>query len=196
LKRKSPLLLAISLNVFLVVVLGVVFNFLPVPLFLPCTHPLAQSAILALGVVMMFQLVFGAKILPRSAILTICMMTLLLLAFWLGSYPYSPLGFSTGRIPVLRSFMITTRSGPPFSLAPGEVLSLGRGSAAAIEPVLLAGKVKCAWSSAKGGRLDTPEVCDLVYSPPAAEYDLLRVQIQPACGLPASTAQIKISILP
>jgi hypothetical protein len=50
--------------------------------------------------------------------------------------------------------------------------------------------------SASGGALDDPQSCATVYVPPQADYDILKVSLQPGCGLPRSVGQIKISILP
>jgi hypothetical protein len=61
---------------------------------------------------------------------------------------------------------------------------------------MLTDAVRCDWSSANGGALDDPQSCDVVYNPPRAEYDILKVSIRPGCGLPNSIGQIKISILP
>ena len=196
LKKFFPLI-AISVSVLLSVILFAVLNALPIPLFLPCTHPFSQTAILALGCAAILQALLGAKILPGATKWMVGIAAaLVLLAVWLGSYPFSPLGFADGRIPVLRGFLLTTRSLAGVDVAPGEIVTLSSGSAASIEPLLLAGDVACIWSSANQGVLDNPNDCTIAYRPPQAEYDILKVRIQPACGLPGSSAQIKISILP
>lgn len=195
-KKLSPLLI-LSLSATLVVVIFVALSVFPIPLLIPCTHPFSQNAVLALGIPLVFNLILAAKIPLETTKLTVVSVTaLIFLAFWLGSYPFSPLGFSAGRIPVLRGFKFTTRARLNASVAPGGIVTLISGSPAAIEPVLLTGNVKCAWTSANGGNLDNPNDCDIAYSPPQADYDILKIRLQPACGLPESSAQIKISILP
>ena len=195
-KKFSPLI-AISASVLLTLILFAVFNALAIPLFLPCVHPVSQTAILALGCAAILQMGIGPKILPgttgRAVGITVA---LILLVFWMGSYPFSPLGFADGRIPVLRGFLLTTHSMAGAEVAPGEIVTLSSGSAASIEPLLLVGDVECTWSSVNQGVLDNPNDCTIAYRPPQAEYDILKVRIQPACGLPGSSAQIKISILP
>jgi hypothetical protein len=196
-RKNPPWFLAASLSAVLTVIFFMLLNALSLPQLLPCTHPISQSAALALAAIAIFQLVIGKRFLPATAKITLGMaVALIFLAVWLGSYPYSPLGFSAGRMPVLRGFMVTTRSKPRFALSPGEFFTLVSGSPAIIEPVLLTGEVKCAWSSANGGSLDSPDTCDIAYNPPQAGYDILKLHLQPACGLPDSGAEIKISILP
>ncbi|RPH59243.1 MAG: hypothetical protein EHM81_08595 [Chloroflexi bacterium] len=191
------LLIALGLDALLAIILFAALNRFPIPQFFPCTHPQAQSAVLALCAALALQLTLGAKILAgysKPALLGATI--LILLALWLGSYPYSPLGFSSGRIPLLRGFMVTTRSKPRFALGPGDFFTLTSGSPATIEPVLLVEGAKCSWASLNGGSLDNPEACDIAYDPPQAEFDILKIRIQPSCGLPQSVAQVKISILP
>ena len=196
LKKFFPLIFII-VSAVLPVILFAVFNALPIPLFFPCTHPFSQTAALALGCAAILQAAIGTKTLPGTTKWTVGIAAvLILLAAWLGSYPFSPLGFADGRIPVLRGFLLTTRNMLNVEVAPGEIITLASGSAVSIEPVLLTGDVECTWSSANQGILDNPNDCTIAYRPPQAEYDILKVLIQPACGLPGSSAQIKISILP
>lgn len=172
-------------------------QFWPLPLLFPCTHPLAQAAVLTLAVLLAFQLTRFGKILPENPALTWGLTASgLLLALWLGSYPFSPLGFSTGRIPVLRGFFVTSRARPRLTVASGEVISLPAGYPAAIEPSLLTDKLECTWASLNGGSLDNPAACATVYLPPSGTYDLLKIYLQPACGLPDTSGQLKISVLP
>jgi hypothetical protein len=194
---KPRLLLALSLNALLALTLFSVWQAWPLPLLFPCTQPQAQTVILALFAALAFQILIGAKILPGTSRVTLGLTTtLLLLTFWLGFYPLSPLGFSSGRIPVLSGFFVTTRSRLKSTVAPGEILSLASGLPAAIEPKLLPVNAKCSWTSVNGGSLDDPQTCDTIYQPPQTEYDLLKIHIQPGCGLPEANAQLKISLLP
>jgi hypothetical protein len=185
-------------SVFVAVSLAATLHAWPMPLFLTCAHPVSQPIVLALGVFGVAQGgLVGMKILPRSAILTSGVAAaLILLTLWLGSYPFSPLGFASGRIPVLRSFVVTTRTLRRDNVAPGATVTLASGAPAAIQPLLLPVEARCAWSSANEGSLDSLQTCETVYSPPRAAYDILKIRIQPGCGLPPTSAQIKISILP
>lgn len=191
------LLLALSLNTLLVLTLFSLWQVWPLPFLFPCTQPQAQSLLLALFAALGFQTLLGAKILPETSRVTLGLTTgLLLLTFWLGFYPLSPLGFSSGRIPVLSGFFVTTRSRLKSTVVPGETISLASGLPAAIEPNLLPVNAKCSWTSVNGGSLDDPQTCDTIYQPPSAEYDILKIRIQPGCGLPETNAQLKISLLP
>ena len=168
------------------------------PQFLPCIHPYSQSIALAIIVLLVIYLVIAVKILPKTGKPAIgAAAAVFFLVLWLGSYPFSPLGFSDGHIPILSGFTVTTRTKHITNLAPGEIVTLASGSPAEIEPVLLlAMNTKCNWSSSNGGTLDSPDTCDLVYIPPQADFDILKIKIRPGCGLPQSTTQIKVSILP
>src|SRR5258706_1534775 len=191
------LMIAIFINAILVGVLFMAVSALLPSSILPCTYPLAQSLGLAVSAVLILQLFAGAKISPRPRkALPIIDITLILLSLWLGSYALSPLGFSNGRIPILRGFLVTTASRGGLYIASGDIISLGSSSTAAISPILLSSDVRCNWSSANGAALDDPQSCDTFYIPPMEEYDLLKVSIRPGCGLPNSIGQIKISILP
>jgi hypothetical protein len=195
--RRLSTIMIIVVNVILVGGLLTVLTVLPLPLFLPCTDPFAQRVVLTGCAVFVIQVFVGAKIIPQyNRRFLILEAVVILLAAWLGSYPFSPLGFSDGRIPVLRGFSVTTAAGRKSNIVPGEILLLGKGSIAAFKPVMLTGDVRCNWSSANGGALDDPQSCDVVYSPPGTEYDILKLSIRPGCGLPNSIGQIKISILP
>ncbi len=123
--------------------------------------------------------------------------SLLLLTLWLGSYIISPLGFSSGRIPRLRGFLVTRSHGVPLTIASGQTVSLGYGSIMEIQPDTLPGPVDCMWSSATGGAFDDPTSCDTAFSPArGVQYDVLRVRVQSACWLPTSLGEVKIAILP
>jgi hypothetical protein len=164
---------------------------------LSCTYLPAQSFILAIGALFILKLFAGSKFLPEYyKPLLIVDLALLLLAVWLGSYLLSPFGFSDGHSSFLRGFWVTTASRGRSKIASGEIISLSSGSAVGISPILLAGAVRCDWSSANGGALDDPQSCDIFYIPPPGDLDILKISVRPGCGLPNSIGQIKVSILP
>lgn len=124
-------------------------------------------------------------------------MFLILLTLWLSSYQFSPLGFSTGRIPVVRGFLLTTFFRSNIKVASGGTITLPGGSDASIHLDTLPVSIHCLWSSAAGAALDDPQSCDTVYSPPnGIARDVLKVNIQADCGLPEVQGQIKVNILP
>lgn len=193
--KKLSLTMIIVASLLLAAGLFAAFNTLrPV---LPCTYPAVQSLALALCVVLTLNLFVSARLLGRQAWYVLgAQAILIVLVAWIGFYPLSPLGFSSGRIPVLRGFTVMTRTRGTWTIAPGEIITLGSGAPAAIQPLTLLTDVRCSWMSTRGGALDEPQSCATVYVPPQADYDILKVSLQPACGLPHSVAQIKISILP
>ena len=123
--------------------------------------------------------------------------SLLLLTLWLGSYLTSPLGFSSGRISLLRGFLVTRSHGVALALASGQAISLGYSSIVEIQPDMLPGQVTCNWSSATGGAFEDPTNCDTAFTPRrGATYDVLKVLIRSACKLPTAIGEIKVAILP
>ncbi len=97
---------------------------------------------------------------------------------------------------MLQEFVVLSRERGEKHVAPNGIITLGKTSAAFIQPVIEAENIKCTWYSLHGGQLDGEESCSLTYIPPLAENDILRVNIQPGCGLPNTVEQIRISILP
>ena len=171
--------------------------FLVIPPLIPCADPTAQSLTLALCAGLGFQLLAGARLLGdrRFRLALGIEAALLLLTAWLGFYPVSPL-YVSGRIPVLQGFSVMTRARGTVNVAPGGVVTLGNGSPAAVRALTLLADARCYWMSTRGGALDDPRSCITDYVPPQGEYDVLKVSIQPGCGLPRSVGQVKISILP
>jgi hypothetical protein len=166
------------------------------PSIVPCTDNWSDNLLLSLALVLLIQIFVAPKILPGySRIFVAAHALLLIVIVWLGLYPISPLGYATGRIPNLHGFRIIRMSRTSI-IQNREVISLPQGSAVGISPLLLAPGSDCKWMSSAGGELDDTSSCDTVYSPPAADFDILRVNIQSSCGLPDSTAQIKVAILP
>ncbi len=167
-----------------------------IPPFIPCADPTARRLGLVLCAWLGLSLLAGARRWSRLAFWVLgAQATLLLLTAWLGFYPLSPL-FRSGRIPVLQGFSVLTRARGTVIVAPGGVVTLGSGSPAAVRVLTLGADPGCRWMSTRGGALDDPQGCVTDYVPPQAEYDILKVSIQPGCGLPRSVGQVKISILP
>ncbi len=196
-KTTQAFLLWIIANAFITGILLFLFNSLPLPTIIPCTYPLAQNLALAIILPWIFQVIVipktgQARSKPALTVLPI----LLLLLLWLGSYPFSPLGFSTGRIPILRGFVITRSLRPPLTIASGEIVTIAGGSVIGISSTTLPVDKSCFWTSANGGTFDDPRTCDTDYFAPPADYDVLKIHIQPGCHLPTALGEIKINILP
>ena len=122
---------------------------------------------------------------------------LILLALWLGTYSISPLGFSSGRIPVAQGFVLTRSMRPDVNIASGETINVVSGSAIGIRAITLPIGKHCFWLSSKDGSFDDPGSCDIAYMPPTdSDFDLLKVLIQPACHLPEIQEHIKVIVLP
>ncbi len=165
---------------------------------LRCMHPLAQSAALAILAASVIHLVAIRK-LKRHGYGTALLLygALLLLTLWLGSYHVSALGFSSGRIPLLRGFLVTRSNRTALKMASRQTISLGYGSIVEIQPEILAGPVDCTWLSTTGGVFDDPANCDTAFAASgAAQYDVLKVRVRSACGLPTAVGEIRVAILP
>jgi hypothetical protein len=159
---------------------------------IPCTDHTAQSLALALLVGIIFQLFAGTRLRGGWLRWTLSVeAVLLLIVAWLGFYPISPLP-----IPTFQGFSILTQVRGRVTILPGGMVTLASGSLAAIHPLTLTGEAHCRWISSFGGALDDPGSCDVVYVPPQREYDILKLSLEPGCGLPRSVEQLKISILP
>ena len=181
-----------GLNLWFVLITGFALTsglfaaFAAIPSFVPCADPTAQRLGLALFFGMGFQLLAGARRWAdgRFRWALAAQAALLLLTVWLGLYPLSPL-FSSGRIPVLRGFSVLTRTRGTVSVAPGGTVTLGSGIPAAVQALtLVEGNIRCRWMSTRGGALDDPQSCTTVYVPPQTDYDILKLSLQPGCGLP------------
>ena len=197
-KKGQPLLFVMIANAISLAVLLLFFDALHFPTLIPCTYPLAQSFTLALGASLVIHSFIINRIwLRRLRPIIVVYSLLLLLILWLGSYPFSPLGFSTGRIPVLRGFIVTRFGRPALSIASGEIVTIAGDSIIEIKPITIPADANCIWFSTNGGALDDPRSCDIAYfSPGGADYDLLKLLIQPGCHLPNARGEIRISILP
>jgi hypothetical protein len=181
-----------------VFVLCFLFNFLPLTGLIPCVYPLSQSLILALALVLFIHLLDIDRFLVRKSRLIILIESLLmLLTFWFGSYTYSPLGFSTGRISVLQGFEVTRFSRQPISIASKENITITSNFATGIRAVTLPLDLTCTWMSSRGGSIEDPRSCETAYLPPVGvDYDILKLLIQPSCHLPNALGEIRFIILP
>jgi len=103
--------------------------------------------------------------------------------------------FRFGNSSPLRGFRIMTAARDRF-IKNGEIVSLGQGAYTALSPQMAAGGFQCSWSSANGGSLDDPNACEIIYIPPNADNDILRLRLKSMCGLPDAIGELKISILP
>jgi hypothetical protein len=196
--KNHRILIPFFVNLALFVILFVGFYFLPLPQFFLCTYPLAENSILAICIAFGIQ-IFVFKGYRINSYLWVAGMDvgLLLLAFWLGSYPVSPLGFSSGRIPIAQGFVLTRSMRPDIKMASGETIDIVSGSAIAIRTVTLPIGKNCFWFSSKHGSFDDPRSCDIAYMPPTdSDFDLLKVLIQPSCHLPEVQESLKIIVLP
>ncbi len=194
------LLNLILCNVILICLFWFVLHFLPLPA-LDCIHPLARPLIFALCIALILNVlaIILAKLSIKQLGISISIfLASIVLAWWLGSYPYSPLmGFANGHKSILSGFRITRQGRAIVTISSGDTLSLARGSYTSIEALVTPGSASCAWQSLNDGALDGADTCDLIYSPPkGTDYDILKVLVAPGCGLPKTTGQIKISILP
>ena len=196
--KVQTLLLASLSNIVIIVALTLFFNILKIPTLIPCTYPPSQSLALALcaTLVIQFSIISRFWLIRSKPIISIYLL-FLLLTFWMGSYSFSPLGFSTGRIPVIRGFMITRFSRPPIPIASGGLVNIAGDSISEIKPITQPVDLTCTWASTNGGSFDDPGSCDTVYlSPVGTYYDTLKLLIRPACHLPNTVGEIKVSILP
>lgn len=167
---------------------------------LPCTHFIAADFVLVLGVVLALNIllvVISAKrwrMFSRWSIPSL--LSLGLLALWLGSYAYSPLMRSGRNTQALRGFLVTTPKylNKPFNT--GDILVTQAKSAVAISVLSDLPGINCRWSSLRNGGLDDSGNCDVIYAAPKAENDILTVRVDPGCELSPAKGSLKISILP
>ena len=163
-----------------------------------CIHPMALAGAVALLIAAgLHAALLRLRRRPARWHVLLAYPTLMLVSIWLGWYPASPLGFSTGAIPLLQGYRILRPQRDAQLLKPRQVVLAATGMTIGIEPVLLPGPVRCTWSSTTGADIDDPTGCNIAYvSTSGASYDFLKVHITPACGIPSMTGQLHISILP
>ena len=163
-----------------------------------CVHPLAQLAIpVLIAAGLAHAIVLWQRPRLGSPLAILAYPALAMAVLWLGWYRVSPLGFSSGRVPLLSGYLVAK---PHRGLEPvgrREVISMGAGTALGIQPVLLPGPTKCIWSSTTGGAFDDPTSCATVYASEGdSPYDILRLHITSACGIPPVSANVRLSIMP
>jgi hypothetical protein len=195
--RIHSLAILVLVNLVPVVLFFVVLNNLLFLRIIPCADNWAQSLVLALLLALVIQIFLVPRIFPgHYKIIFGVYIVLILIILWLGLYPVSPLGYSTGRISALRGFVVMTNRKGITNVPLEGVITLGANAIVGVSPLTITDVVRCRWVSVNGGSLDGSNTCNIAYMAPQADYDILRVSIQPGCGLPASTGQFKISILP
>jgi hypothetical protein len=171
---------------------------LPIPMIIPCTDPLAQDLLLALSVSLIIQVIIRHGNFPiNSSPVWVALLLIGLSVLWLGSYPFSPLGFSSGRIPVLRGFNVTKFARRPFTLDSGERITVTSHSLTYIKAITQQVDESCYWASMEGGEFDDPTSCEVAYrAPGGADHDVLKLLVKPSCKLPDAHGEIRVSILP
>jgi LPXTG-motif cell wall-anchored protein len=167
---------------------------------LPCYHPVTGNFLLALAGLLMLGLAVLVVVFRRrdhlvrtAAFLLGGFLVIAAFVLWLGSYARSPLPFA--RQPALRGFTVVQRERPPRQLVSGEGFSMSYGSVAAINLTLEPAAASCIWQSQQGAEIDLPDICDIAYAAPPAEYDRLQVRVKSACGLPVSVGYLNVQIL-
>jgi hypothetical protein len=164
-------------------------------LLIPCTAPIVTSLIVPLSIAVIAQFIFLWKN-PSKRYRHFVLVQVVLIALMAGAglYRFSPLFSDTN---ILRGFNVTVRDRPDVRIKSGEIITIGRNNIAAIVPLTLPGNIiSCNWSSQNGGALDDAASCEVIYAPPSADYDILRISMRSSCGLSAAVGQIRFSILP
>lgn len=165
-----------------------------------CAHPAARTIIAASGMTLVVDIiiaVFRRKAWTKPLLLSgIAVILVGSIAYWLGSYKYSPASLYSGKYSIFQGFLVTRLGRIEESVNPDETLILQYGSNAGISAIADLPGMSCHWTSQNHAALDSPDQCDIVYSPPAAEYDILTVRVGSSCGIQPLRSQIKISIYP
>ena len=162
---------------------------------IPCTAPIV-TPLLAIGsIAVIGQFIFlwknPSKRYPLFLLLQVVLLALIL---GMGSYRVSPLFSHTN---ILRGFNVTLRDRPDVKIESGQIITIGKNNVSAIVPLTLPGNVaSCHWSSQNGEDLDGAASCEIIYAPPSADYDILRLSMRSTCGLSSAVGQIRFSILP
>ena len=175
-----------------------IFNVLPIPTWIQCSYPQVQNIAFALCTSLVAHILVINRVgFINNKPIVLIYSLLFVLTLWLGSYSYSPLGFSTGRIPLLRGFIVTRNGRPAISIASGDIVTIAPGSVTGFKPITLPGNMDCFWASTTGGVLDDPGSCEIAYfASGGADFDILKLHIQPGCQLPNALGEIRISIQP
>ncbi len=195
-KRSFPFT-GLFFYLFLAGILFLIFGFLPFPMVVTCTYPIAQRVSLALCAALSVQVLVGRRLFSAAArSIFFGEVFFLLLTLWLGSYPLSPLGFASGRIPFQQGFVVSTSSVRTWRIDSGEIISVEAISDAKFRALTLPAPVHCEWHSSDNGLFFPPNACETSYVVPGSGTDFVTVSIRPGCGLPESSGEIKVAIFP
>ena len=162
---------------------------------IPCTAPIVTPLVAIGSITVIGQLIFLWKNpSKRYRFFILFQVVLIVLIAGMGSYRFSPLFSDTS---ILRGFNVTLRDRPNVKIESGQIITIGKSNIAAIAPLTLPGNdSSCHWSSQNGGDLDGAASCELIYAPPSADHDILRLSMRSTCGLSSAVGQIRFSILP
>ena len=192
--------LVLLLNLALTGGLIALLNRLALPIFQVCIRSTARTILMALGLTLLINIamiVVWRNVWLKASILSLCAVAAFaVITFWLGSYKYSPLGTTSGKYPVFQGFLVTKQGRVNTPVPPNELVLLQYGTPMGISVAVDLPDATCHWTSLNHAALDNPEGCDLVYSPPPAEYDILTVRVGSQCEIQTIRSQIKISIFP
>ena len=191
--RPYPFRTALKLfwvNLFLTSVLVLFQNFLP-PLTVPaCMRPTSKAIFLSLGIMLLLNISIAIVLNKAELGITLPNIGFILvtgiIVFWSGSY----------RHPTHPTFLVTRLGQINKPVTPGEVILLHYGFNIGISVLADLPDITCYWTSLSHGAMDSPNQCDIVYSPPASEYDILTVRIGSSCVTQPIMSQIKLSIYP
>jgi hypothetical protein len=202
-RRRGEFLQAVGvflLNLFPAVGFIVLFNAMPIPYPRLCIHPLSMSILAALAVTAALNipaLMVWRKAWLKASLASLCAFVIAgAFTLWLGSYVFSPLDSSNWRNSILQGFLVTRQGRIPKQVASSEVILLQPGVPLGVSVLADLPHMTCYWNSLNHGALDGFDQCDIVYSAPAADYDILTVRILSDCRIPPIRGQIKIGILP
>jgi hypothetical protein len=196
-RSSRPFLVWTYVDLMVAGILMVIFNAVLHLNIIPCTAPLAQNLILSILAPLVAQviLIYCSGLFHNRVVLIIPLFILILI-LWLGAYQFSPLGYSTGSIPILEGFIITRPNRSSINIRSRAIVTISIDSVMEIQPVTSVADGTCYWVAANGGGIDDPRNCDIAYQPPqAADVDTLNILFQPGCHLPNAHGDIKISVL-
>jgi hypothetical protein len=184
------------LNLLLAGILFFAFTSLSDFSFVPCTYASFEPVLLALASLLALNILLAIFWRQRVHLSLVVLASLLLGSIYLGSYHYSPLRFPKGDNAILKGFLVSRQGRVNEVVASGDIIALSTGVPATISIRSELRSMSCRWSSRNSGVWDDPSSCDTTYMPPAADYDVLTVRIEPGCQLPSVRGQLKISIIP
>lgn len=194
-KKNVNAFLWLFVNLLFASGLVLLFQFLQIPSLIACIHPFAKTVLYALGITLALDFLSAIYLrqdwFAQMRWSLIVLMTLASLAFWLGSYSHSFLPLSNWH-----GFLVTEQGRNSERLDSNDVLVVTAGSPVMLTLLTDFPPASCHWTSLHHGDLEDFNNCDNIYSAPAAENDILSIQVIQGCGLSAIHKQIKVSILP